>query len=82
MVMRRKFSARHFFEDCTKHSVTIIQYIGELCRYLLAAPSTSYSRAHRVRLAMGNGLRPEIWADFQESFRIPEIFEAYGVSLK
>ena len=38
MVLRRKFSARHFFEDCRKYNVTVIQYIGELFRYLLAQP--------------------------------------------
>jgi hypothetical protein len=38
MVLRSKFSAQHYFEDCRRHNVTIIQYIGELCRYLLALP--------------------------------------------
>jgi len=41
MVLRRKFSAHHFFEDIRKHDVTVLQYIGELCRYLLAVPPVS-----------------------------------------
>ena len=38
LVLRSKFSASHFIEDCRKHKVTAIQYIGELCRYLCATP--------------------------------------------
>uniref|UniRef100_A0A8D3CDF8 Long-chain-fatty-acid--CoA ligase n=1 Tax=Scophthalmus maximus TaxID=52904 RepID=A0A8D3CDF8_SCOMX len=38
VVIRRKFSASHFWDDCVKHNCTVIQYIGEICRYLLAQP--------------------------------------------
>ena len=38
MALRDKFSASHFWEDCRKYNVTVIQYIGELCRYLVAQP--------------------------------------------
>jgi acyl-CoA synthetase (AMP-forming)/AMP-acid ligase II len=81
MVLRKKFSAQKFFEDCTNHKVTIFQYIGELCRYLLTTPPSKFDRAHKIRIAIGNGLRPEIWNQFQQRFNIPEIFEFYGVSL-
>ncbi|XP_064608106.1 long-chain fatty acid transport protein 2-like [Liolophura sinensis] len=37
-VLRRTFSASHFWEDCRKHKVTGFQYIGELCRFLLLRP--------------------------------------------
>ena len=56
----------------------MIQYIGELCRYLLAAPPSVHDAAHGVRLAFGNGLRPEIWNAFQRRFNIAEIGEFYG----
>ena len=38
MVLRRKFSAKHYFEDVRRYNVTVMQYIGELCRYLLTVP--------------------------------------------
>ena len=41
MVLRRKFSAHHFMEDVRQHNVTVIQYIGELCRYLLTVPEVN-----------------------------------------
>jgi fatty-acyl-CoA synthase len=34
--------------------------------------------AHRIRLACGNGLGPDIWAGFQSRFRIPRILEFYA----
>lgn len=80
MVLRKKFSAGRFFEDCAKHKVTIVQYIGELCRYLLASPPSKYEKEHRVRVAIGNGLRPEIWRDFQTRFNIPQVLEFYGAT--
>ena len=79
MVLRKKFSAKNFFSDCAKHNVTVVQYIGELCRYLLASPPNDLvDKKHQVRVAIGNGLRPEIWPEFQKRFNIPEIGEFYG----
>ncbi len=78
IVIKRKFSARAFWTDCKDSGATVVQYIGELCRYLLAAPPSPADAAHKVRIAIGNGLRPDIWADFQKRFNIPEIGEFYG----
>jgi len=69
-----------FFQDCAKHNVTVVQYIGELCRYLLATPASEWDKKHKVRIAIGNGLRPEIWDAFQTRFNIPEIGEFYGAT--
>ncbi|XP_041073866.1 very long-chain acyl-CoA synthetase-like isoform X2 [Polyodon spathula] len=38
IVLRRKFSASQFWDDCRKHNVTVIQYIGEVLRYLCNVP--------------------------------------------
>lgn len=37
-VLKKKFSASEFWKDCVKHDVSVVQYIGELCRYLLNHP--------------------------------------------
>ncbi len=78
IVLRRKFSASRFWDDCVKYDVTVFQYIGELCRYLLNAPHNENERRHKVRAITGNGLRPEIWETFQERFGISRIVEFYG----
>ncbi len=57
-----------------------VQYIGEICRYLLATPEKPAERQHRIFLAYGNGLRPQIWVKFQQRFGIGRIGEFYGAT--
>jgi fatty-acyl-CoA synthase len=80
LVIRRKFSAREFWDDCFRYQATFFQYIGELCRYLLNAPPGAHERDHVIRAITGNGLRPEIWPVFQQRFAIPKIIEFYGAT--
>uniref|UniRef100_A0A8C6VP79 Long-chain-fatty-acid--CoA ligase n=1 Tax=Naja naja TaxID=35670 RepID=A0A8C6VP79_NAJNA len=80
VVIRRKFSASRFWDDCVKYKCTIIQYIGEICRYLLNQPKREAEMQHKVWLAIGNGLRPTIWEDFTQRFRIKQIGEFYGAT--
>ncbi len=80
LVIARRFSAKRFWSDCVQHEVTAFQYIGELCRYLLNSPPHPDERRHRIRCALGNGLRPEVWQPFQDRFRIPRIVEFYGAT--
>ena len=80
LVISRRFSATRFWSDCAQHDVTSIQYIGELCRYLLNSPRHPDERQHKIRSALGNGLRPEIWESFQQRFGIPRIVEFYGAT--
>ncbi|MGN6412668.1 long-chain-acyl-CoA synthetase [Flexivirga sp.] len=75
-----KFSASHFWDDCVRYDATAFVYIGELCRYLLAQPEQPVDREHGIRVIVGNGLRPDIWAEFQERFGIARIAEFYGAS--
>ncbi|XP_070711238.1 long-chain fatty acid transport protein 1-like [Pempheris klunzingeri] len=80
VVMKRKFSASCFWDDCVKHNCTVIQYIGEVCRYLLAQPVRASEAHHRVRVAYGNGLRPSVWEEFVQRFRIQRVGEFYGAT--
>ena len=79
-VLARKFSATGFFADCVRYDVTVFQYIGELCRYLLNSPEQRDERRHQIRVCIGNGLRPEIWNAFQKRFAIPQVVEFYGAT--
>jgi fatty-acyl-CoA synthase len=80
IVLRRKFSATQFWDDCVKYRATQFEYIGELCRYLLNTPPHPLERKHTLRVIMGNGLRPEIWPAFKARFKIPRIIEFYGAT--
>ncbi|KAM4663756.1 long-chain fatty acid transport protein 4 isoform 1-T2 [Discoglossus pictus] len=80
VVIKKKFSASRFWDDCVKYNCTIVQYIGEICRYLLNQPVREAESQHRVRMALGNGLRPAIWTEFTSRFRIPQVAEFYGAT--
>ena len=79
-ILTRKFSASRFWDDCVEHQATTFQYIGELCRYLVNSPSHPLEADHSLRVCVGNGLRPDVWPEFQERFRIPRIVEFYGAT--
>lgn len=48
VVIRKKFSAHHFWDDCKKYHVTVVQYIGELCRYILSSPEVIAKHKHHA----------------------------------
>jgi len=80
IALRRRFSASHFWDDVRRYDATAFQYIGEFCRYLLNQPEGARDRDHSLRFAIGNGLRPDIWEEFQKRFGIPRMVEFYGAT--
>ncbi len=78
--VREKFSAREFWDDVVRFDCTLFQYIGELCRYLVKAAPHPLECAHQLRLACGNGLRLDVWREFETRFRIPRILEFYAAT--
>lgn len=82
-----KFSARSFFREARESDATIVQYVGETCRYLLTAPpetdpvtGENLDKKHKIKRAIGNGLRPDVWTKFQDRFGIDSIAEFYGAT--
>ncbi|QUC18993.1 uncharacterized protein UV8b_03234 [Ustilaginoidea virens] len=82
-----KFSTKLFWNEVRESNATIIQYVGETLRYLLAAPpqhdpvtGECLDKKHRVTAAFGNGLRPDIWNDFKDRFGIDSILEFYAAT--
>jgi fatty-acyl-CoA synthase len=78
LVLRRRFSASEFWKDIAEKQCTLFVYIGELCRYLVNQPESEWEFKHKIKLAFGNGLRPDVWKTLQSRFHIPEILEFYG----
>ncbi|KAG7255675.1 hypothetical protein CRUP_026138 [Coryphaenoides rupestris] len=76
--LKRKFSASQFWNDCRKYNVTVIQYIGEIMRYLCNTPKAATDRDHKVRIAVGNGIRTDTWSEFLQRFGDICINEVYG----
>uniref|UniRef100_A0A0G4I2U5 AMP-dependent synthetase/ligase domain-containing protein n=1 Tax=Chromera velia CCMP2878 TaxID=1169474 RepID=A0A0G4I2U5_9ALVE len=78
MVLRKKFSASNFFPDIRKHRCTATIYVGELWRYLCVRPEQSDDQLHTLRVACGNGLRPETWRQVVGRFGVRKLVEHYG----
>lgn len=86
-VLGYKFSTKLFWPDVRASNATIIQYVGETCRYLLSAPpqidpstGEKLDKKHHVRIAFGNGLRPDVWNRFKDRFGIETIGEFYAAT--
>ncbi|KAL2269265.1 hypothetical protein VTJ83DRAFT_4111 [Remersonia thermophila] len=83
----RRFSTKTFWKEVRETQATVIQYVGETCRYLTVAPpeidpvtGENLDKKHRVRAAMGNGLRPDVWDRFKDRFGIDTIYEIYAAT--
>ncbi|NP_001070854.2 long-chain fatty acid transport protein 6 precursor [Danio rerio] len=77
-ILKKKFSASQFWNDCRKYNVTIFQYIGELCRYLCNQPMGENEKDHKVHMGVGNGLRQDVWREFLQRFGEIRMCEIYG----
>ncbi|XP_014882474.1 very long-chain acyl-CoA synthetase-like, partial [Poecilia latipinna] len=80
LVLRRKFSASQFWDDCRKYNVTAIQYIGETMRYLCNMPKKENEKNHKVRIAIGNGVRSDVWSEFLNRFGDIKVRELYAAT--
>jgi fatty-acyl-CoA synthase len=80
MAIRPSFSASAFWDDVHRYGATAILYIGELCRYLVNSPPHPRENPNPVRVAVGNGLRPDIWPRFKARFGIDTVREFYGAT--
>ena len=78
--LRRKFSARNFWQEVHDHKTTCFIYIGELCRYLLNQDPSPMEQRNPLQRCTGNGLRPDIWMEFKQRFGLRRISEFYGAS--
>ncbi|KAK5927851.1 hypothetical protein CgunFtcFv8_012964 [Champsocephalus gunnari] len=80
IVLKRKFSASQFWDDCRKYNVTVMQYIGETMRYLCNTPRKDNERNHGVKVAIGNGARTDIWTEFLDRFGEIKVRELYAAT--
>ena len=87
LILGRRFSNTTFWPEVRSSNATIINYVGETCRYLLSAPpqidpltGSNLDKSHSVRIAFGNGLRPDVWNRFKERFGIETVGEFYSAT--
>ena len=80
IVVRRKFSARHFWSEVRENQITVCQYIGEVCRYLLNAPEQKNDADNPLKKIMGAGMGADVWEKFQRRFGIEQVYEGWSAT--
>lgn len=78
IVLRRKFSVSKFWQEIAKHNVTVCQYIGEICRYLINRKIPA--PANKLRAMMGAGLTYESWQQWVDLYGEMDIYEGWGAT--
>jgi crotonobetaine/carnitine-CoA ligase len=76
-VLEPKFSASGFWAAARRHHATVGYLLGAMASMLLAQPKTEDDTAHRLRVALGGGVPPQIHAPFFERFGVP-LVDGYG----
>ena len=79
VVLRKKFSASNFWKECIEFKCTAFIYVGEICRFLVNQPQSPLDQQHGIKIAIGNGLRENIWKDFYNRFGV-KCVEFYAAS--
>ncbi len=80
LALRESFSASQFWTDVQRYRATHMIYIGELCRYLVNTPPTEAEKNNTLRVAVGNGMRSDVWPEFVSRFGIGTVREFYGAT--
>ncbi|WP_249140407.1 MULTISPECIES: ATP-dependent acyl-CoA ligase [Bradyrhizobium] len=76
-VLEPKFSASGFWAAARRHEATVGYLLGAMASMLLAQPATADDSAHRLRVALGGGVPPQIHHPFLERFGVP-LVDGYG----
>jgi crotonobetaine/carnitine-CoA ligase len=76
-VLEPKFSASGFWAAAQRHNATVGYLLGAMASMLLAQPKTTNDSTHRLRVALGGGVPPQIHGPFLERFGVP-LVDGYG----
>ena len=77
MVLHERFSASAFWQAMGKSGATVAYLLGAMVPILLARPVGAEERSHRLRLALGPGVPPDMIAKFGERTGV-RILEGYA----
>ena len=71
LVIREKFSASNFWNDVIRWDCTHVPIHRRTLPLPAACRAVRKRNGHRIRMACGNGLAPEVWDRFKERFAHP-----------
>ncbi|MET4087902.1 MULTISPECIES: ATP-dependent acyl-CoA ligase [Bradyrhizobium] len=76
-VLEPKFSASGFWAAAQRRNATVGYLLGAMASMLLAQPTNANDKAHRLRVALGGGVPPQIHGPFLQRFGVP-LVDGYG----
>ncbi|MFK4723560.1 crotonobetaine/carnitine-CoA ligase [Bradyrhizobium niftali] len=76
-VLEPKFSASGFWAAAQRHNATVGYLLGAMASMLLAQPKNANDSTHRLRVALGGGVPPQIHDPFIARFGVP-LVDGYG----
>ncbi|WP_298873899.1 ATP-dependent acyl-CoA ligase [uncultured Bradyrhizobium sp.] len=76
-VLEPKFSASGFWAAAQRHNATVGYLLGAMASMLLAQPKAPNDKTHRLRVALGGGVPPQIHDPFLQRFGVP-LLDGYG----
>jgi len=79
MVLRDHFSASSFWDEVRHYRCTVFNYIGTILSVLMKAEPSRKDRDNGIRVMVGAGAGPGLFAAFEERFGVM-LIEGYGMS--
>jgi carnitine-CoA ligase len=80
LILIPKFSASTFWDQAVRYGATEFNFIGAVGRILCARPREEFRPDHRLRVAYGALVTPDVYATFTQQFKIPHVIDGYGLS--
>lgn len=77
VVLRKKFSARRFWNDVRENGVTSFNTIGAMIPILMKQPESEMDNKNSVRFILSAACPSDLWEAFEKRFGV-RIYEAYG----
>lgn len=78
LVIRPRFSATRFWEECVTYGVTTVNIIESIGAILLARPQSEFRPDHRLRIMYG--VRARFEEALQTRFRVPLTVGGFGMT--
>ncbi len=78
MVLRQRFSLKHFWDDVRKYNVEYFIGVGEMCRYLYNLPPRDDDGDTTLKTVMANGMLGILVEPFKNRFKLDNLVEIYG----
>ncbi|MGK5091415.1 alpha/beta fold hydrolase [Deltaproteobacteria bacterium TL4] len=80
LALAPRFSTTTFWNEVRRYGVTIVGYVGEMCRYLINMPPNEHEKQHSIRLFAGSGMQKQVWKMLVERFAPERVMEFYASS--